>query len=44
MKIIISESQLKYINEALGVPDNILEAAEVVFDIFAEKIKSIRIQ
>lgn len=42
MKIIISESQLKYINEALGVPDNILEAAEVVFDIFAEKIKSIR--
>ena len=42
MKIIISESQLKYINEALGVPDNILEAAEVAFDIFAEKIKSIR--
>ena len=42
MKIIISESQLKYINEALGVPDNILEAAEVVFYIFAEKIKSIR--
>ena len=42
MKIIISESQLKYINEALGVPDNILDAAEVVFDIFAQNIKSIR--
>lgn len=41
MKIIISESQLKYINEALGVPDNILDAAETVFDIFAKKIKSI---
>ena len=42
MKIIISESQLKYINEALGVPDNILDATEVVFDIFAQNIKSIR--
>jgi hypothetical protein len=41
MKIIITERQLKYINEALGVPDNILEAAEAVFDIFLENIKSI---
>ncbi len=41
MKIIITENQLKYINEALGVPDNILEAAEEVFDIFEKKIKSI---
>jgi hypothetical protein len=33
MKIIITESQLKFINEALGVPDSILETAEEVFDI-----------
>ena len=41
MKIIITENQLKFINEALGVPENILHAAEVLFDIVANNIKSI---
>ena len=41
MKIIITENQLKFINEALGVPEKILEAAEVFFDIVANNIKSI---
>jgi hypothetical protein len=41
MKIIITENQLKFINEALGVPENILDAAEVLFDIVANNIKSI---
>ena len=41
MKIIITESQLKFINEALGVPDSILETAEEVFDIVLNNIKSI---
>jgi hypothetical protein len=39
--ILITENQLKFISEALGVPDSILEAAEVVFDIVANDIKSI---
>jgi hypothetical protein len=41
MKIIITESQLKFINEALGVPDSILETAEEVFDIVVNNINSI---
>jgi hypothetical protein len=41
MKIIITENQLKFINEALGVPENILDAAEVLFDIVSNNIKSI---
>jgi hypothetical protein len=41
MKIIITENQLKFINEALGVPEKILNAAEVLFDIVANNIKSI---
>ena len=41
MKIIITESQLKFINEALGVPDSILTAAEEVFDIVLNDVKSI---
>jgi hypothetical protein len=41
MKIIITESQLKFINEALGVPDSILTAAEEVFDIVVNNVKSI---
>ena len=36
--IIITEHQLKYITEALGVPDNILDAAEELFDIVAQNI------
>jgi hypothetical protein len=42
MKIIITESQLKFINEALGVPDNILDAADMLYDIVERDIKSIR--
>ena len=41
MKIIITENQLKFINEALGVPDNILDAAEMLYDIVERDIKSI---
>ena len=41
MKIIITESQLKFINEALGVPDSILTAAEEMFDIVVNDVKSI---
>lgn len=41
MKIVITESQLKSINEALGVPDAILDAAEVVFDMIAQDLKGI---
>jgi hypothetical protein len=41
MKIIISESQLNYINEALGVPDYILDAAEMLYDVVERDIKSI---
>jgi len=39
--IIISESQLRLITEALGVPDNILEAADTLYDIVEKDIKSI---
>lgn len=42
MKIIISESQLKYINEALGIPDNILDAAELIYDKITQDIKTIK--
>ncbi len=39
--IIITESQLRLITEALGVPDNILEAADTLYDIVEKDIKSI---
>lgn len=39
--IIITENQLKYITEALGVPNNILDAAEELFDIVAKNIQGI---
>jgi hypothetical protein len=39
--ILITENQLKFITEALGVPEKILDAAEVLFDIVANNIKSI---
>ena len=41
MKIIITENQLKFINEALGVPENILDAADMLYDIVEKDIKSI---
>ena len=40
--ILITENQLKFISEALGVPDTILDVAEQVFDSVAQDIKSIR--
>jgi hypothetical protein len=39
--IIITESQLRLITEALGVPDNILDAANRLYDIVEKEIKSI---
>jgi hypothetical protein len=41
MKIIISESQLQYLNEALGVPDFILDAADMLYDVVENDIRSI---
>lgn len=39
--ILITESQLRLITEALGVPDNILDAADMLYDIIEQDIKSI---
>ena len=41
MKIIISENQLRLLNEALGVPDNILEAADKLYDVVINNLKTI---
>ena len=40
-KIIITERQLRIITEALGVPNNILDAADMLYDIVERDIKSI---
>ena len=40
-KIIITKNQLKLITEALGVPDNILDAADMLYDVVERDIKSI---
>jgi hypothetical protein len=39
--ILITESQLKLITEALGVPENILDAADMLYDVVERNIKSI---
>jgi hypothetical protein len=39
--IIITESQFRLITEALGVPDNILNAADMLYDVVEKDIKSI---
>jgi hypothetical protein len=39
--IVITESQLRLITEALGVPDYILDAAEMLYDVVEQDIKSI---
>jgi hypothetical protein len=39
--ILITENQLRLITEALGVPNNILEAADMLYDIVERDIKSI---
>jgi len=39
--IIITENQFRFITEALGVPDNILDAANMLYDIVEKDIKSI---
>ena len=41
MKIIITENQLKLIKEAVGVPEGILNAAEQLYEIVSEELKSI---
>lgn len=41
MKIIITESQYNLINEALGVPDSILSAAEILYDKVEGHIRTI---
>ncbi len=41
MKYIITESQYNLINEALGVPESILEAAEEVYGMILNDLKSI---
>lgn len=42
MKYIITEQQYNTINEELGVPENIYEAAIEFYDLFLEDIKTIR--
>jgi hypothetical protein len=39
--ILITENQLRLITEALGVPDSILDAAEMLYEIVENDIKSI---
>jgi predicted CopG family antitoxin len=39
--IVITESQLRVITEALGVPDNILDAADMLYDVVEQDIKTI---
>jgi predicted CopG family antitoxin len=39
--IVITENQLKIITEALGVPDNILDAADMLYDVVEQDIKTI---
>ena len=39
--IIITENQFRFITEALGVPDNILDAANILYNIVEKDIKSI---
>jgi len=41
MKIIVTKEQHKIIKEALGVPDSILDAAEELYDAFADNLNSI---
>ena len=41
MKIILSENQLRLLTEALGVPDNILEAADKLYDIVLKNLKKL---
>jgi hypothetical protein len=42
MKVIISEKQYGQLKEALGVPDNILEASEKFYEIFLRHLQSIK--
>ena len=41
MKIIVTNEQHEVINEALGVPNSILEAAEDLYGVFADNLRSI---
>jgi len=40
--IIITKSQLRLITEALGVPDSILDAADILYDVVENNIRSIK--
>lgn len=42
MKIIITESQLKSLKEAVGVPENITEEGKALFKVVANKLKGIK--
>jgi hypothetical protein len=39
--ILITENQLKFISEALGVPNTVLDAAQILYDLVERDIKSI---
>ena len=41
MKIVITESQLKLIKEAVGIPEGILKAGEELYEIVLDTLKSI---
>lgn len=44
MKIIITESQAELLKEALGVPNNILEAAEKLYQIIEDHLRTITLK
>ena len=41
MKIIITESQFKVLQEAVGVPEGILQAGEELYNIVSDELKQI---
>ena len=42
MKIILTEQQLQILTEALGVPDEILDASEKLYQVILENLKTIQ--
>ena len=41
MKIVITESQLKFLKEAVGVPEGIVQAGETLYEIVSNELKEI---
>ena len=41
MKIILTESQFRVLQEAVGVPEGILQAGEELYNIVSDELKTI---